>query len=164
MEQDNTEITYVEKKNLNLLLFLHTFFILVGIIVATIIISNKIAETSIDKTPSDIPTFDENDNLDTETYYVLKEYNGKVGIYENESLIYTLDTYIFTLPESEKKLLSEGIKVSSQKELYELLEEYYWFLNTTESGPSIIFNADKILSVTDIETPDAFTYLFVEES
>ncbi len=125
MEQENTEITYVEKKNLNLLLFLHTFFILVGIVVATILISNKITEMQIDNTPDDIPTFEENDDFDTETYYILKDYNGKIGIYENESLIYTLDKYIFTLPESDKKLLSEGIKVTSQKELYELLEEYY---------------------------------------
>ena len=57
--------------------------------------------------------------------FVLKEYNGKIGVYENESLIYTLDIYVFTLPEVDKQLLKDGIIVSTKEKLYELIEEYY---------------------------------------
>jgi hypothetical protein len=32
---------------------------------------------------------------------------------------------VFTLPENDKKLLKDGIVVSTKEELYELLEEYY---------------------------------------
>ena len=60
-----------------------------------------------------------------ENCYVLKEYNGKIGVFENESLIYTLDTFVFTLPLNDKKLLRDGIEVSTKEELYDLLEEYY---------------------------------------
>ena len=56
---------------------------------------------------------------------MLKEYNGKIGVYENNALVYTLDTYIFTLPEIDKQLLREGIITVDKTELYELIEEYY---------------------------------------
>ena len=48
-----------------------------------------------------------------------------IGVYENAALIYTLDTYVFTLPDIDKQLLREGIITASKTELYELIEEYY---------------------------------------
>ena len=75
------------------------------------------------KSEESIQVFDE---VSQETaVYKIKEYNGKIGIFENDALIYTLDVYLFTLPEKDKKLLSEGIQVSSKEELYEIIEEYY---------------------------------------
>ena len=56
---------------------------------------------------------------------MLKEYNGKIGVYENEALVYTIDTYVFTLPETDKQLLRDGIVTANKIELYELMEAYY---------------------------------------
>ena len=60
-----------------------------------------------------------------EKNYEVKEYNGRIGVFEDNSLLYTLDVYVFTLPKSDQKLLSDGIKADSKEELNEILEEYY---------------------------------------
>lgn len=88
------------------------------------IITSKVEKTINTALEPNIPVFDEVDK-EYKTEYILKEYNGKIGIFENDALIYTLNTYVFTLPENDKKLLSEGILASTQEELYELLEYYY---------------------------------------
>ena len=76
-------------------------------------------------TQNDIPIFEETPSDETIDIYCLKDYNGKIGIYKNNSLVYTLDVYVFTLPEEDKKLLTEGIEVSNKEELYDLIEIYY---------------------------------------
>ena len=87
-------------------------------------ISNKIENSINNALKTEIPVFDETIEEQT-TEYTLKEYNGKIGVFENGALIYTLDTYVFTLPQNDKKLLTDGITVSTEKELIELLEYYY---------------------------------------
>ena len=57
--------------------------------------------------------------------FELKEYNEKIGVFKNNALVYTIDTYVFTLPEADKQLLKNGIKVNSIEELENLIEEYY---------------------------------------
>ena len=71
--------------------------------------------------------FKDDNNKESETYirYEVKEYNGKIGIYKNNSLIYTMDIYTFTLPEYDRNLLACGIKTSSVDELYNIIAEYY---------------------------------------
>ncbi|MBQ4510492.1 MAG: hypothetical protein II984_07175 [Clostridia bacterium] len=88
----------------------------------------KINEKNITNEP-DLPVYENTDDndveIDEQVTYMLKEYNGKIGVYENAALIYTLDTYVFTLPDIDKQLLREGIITASKTELYELIEEYY---------------------------------------
>ena len=97
--------------------------------ISYLLLNNKFAETSAtNKTEEqDIPVFEEQeDTPDIEKIiYVLKEYNGKIGVYENDALIYTLDSYVFTLPEIDKQILKKGIVATNISELYELIEEYY---------------------------------------
>ena len=119
MEQEFNETG--KKENLKAII-IFSLIVIVSLTFFYFLVSKKI-ETNSTQQSSDLPAFEETN--DEETSYILKEYNGKIGIYENDSLIYTLDTYLFTLPEKDKKLLSEGISVSSKEELYEILEEYY---------------------------------------
>ena len=80
---------------------------------------------------NDIPTFEEKDEekpiieQPSTDIYCLKEYNGKIAIYKNEALIYTIDKFIFTLPDGDKKILKEGIYTTDLKEFYKIIEQYY---------------------------------------
>ena len=121
MEQETKEM---HDKQYFRIIFIFSIILIALFGIFYFLISDKITSTVKDINNNDIPVFDQNVQ-ETEIEYVLKEYNGKIGIFENEALIYTLDTYVFTLPENDKKLLSEGIVVSTQEELYELLEQYY---------------------------------------
>lgn len=107
--------------------YYHLLFIFSVILISTFIIFYFFVSRKIDKSfvNNDVPAFEETPYQAVDTKYILKEYNGKIGIFENEALIYTLDTYVFTLPEYDKKLLNDGIEISTKEELYELLEEYY---------------------------------------
>ncbi len=47
-----------------------------------------------------------------DTRYILREYNGKIGIFEasdDKTPLKTLDVYVFTLPESVSEALKVGI-------------------------------------------------------
>lgn len=129
MEQKNEENVFIEKKIFIFAVFVLTVLILTSIFLSYSLLNNKIIkinEDSIQNEP-EIPVYENKDDFVKEetTTYMLKEYNGKIGIYENESLIYTLDTYVFTLPETDKQLLKNGIIATSKSELYRLIEEYY---------------------------------------
>ena len=117
MEKENKEI---QGKQYYHLLIVFSILLVSTFIVFYFFLCRKINNTM---PRYETPAFSENESY--EVKYILKEYNGKIGIFENEALIYTLDTYIFTLPQNDKKLLSDGIEVSTKEELYKLLEEYY---------------------------------------
>lgn len=63
---------------------------------------------------------------DTQTGYWLKEYQGKIGVFENNKKApqQVLNVYIESLPEEDKELLRSGIKVKTHEELLELIENY----------------------------------------
>ena len=129
MEQKNEENVYIEKKIFIFSVFLLATLIITAVMISYLLLNNKIIESSstIIEFEPDVPAFEIKDEATAkkEIYYVLKEYNGKIGVYENESLIYTLDIYVFTLPEVDKQLLKDGIIVYTKEKLYELIEEYY---------------------------------------
>ena len=57
--------------------------------------------------------------------FLVKEQNGKIGIYDAEGkLIKIIDTHIKTLPEAERSAIKEGFNVTSEKELYDIIEAY----------------------------------------
>ncbi len=120
MEQENNNY----KKDLLRLIIVFSAVLIISLTFFYLLVNKKLDELqNRNNKNDDLPAFEE--TAQNSTKYLLKEYNGKIGIFENEALIYTLDTYIFTLPEKDQKLLSEGISVSSKEELYEILEEYY---------------------------------------
>ncbi len=57
--------------------------------------------------------------------WIVKEYEEMIGIFdENGGLVYSLDVYVKTLPEADRKLLREGIRITSEKQLRALIEDY----------------------------------------
>jgi len=59
-----------------------------------------------------------------DTTYVVKNYNNRIGVYQNDELIRIVDVNIDTLPAEEQKLLQDGITVNSKEELAGVLENY----------------------------------------
>lgn len=57
--------------------------------------------------------------------YNIKEYNGVVTVFDAESgfIVKITDTYISSLPENDRKKLSEGIKIDDDEKLRKLLED-----------------------------------------
>ena len=57
--------------------------------------------------------------------WIVKEYCGQIGIFSTEgTLLYVLDTYVKTLPEADRRLLGEGIRIDSKAELLSIVEDY----------------------------------------
>lgn len=60
-----------------------------------------------------------------EKIYTVHEYMGKIGIFdENGTLIKVLEVYVKTLPEADKRMLSEGFQVVGIKQLNAIIEDY----------------------------------------
>lgn len=124
-----------ENKNTNssksLLSQLFKLFFCLNILLIIIYFGLKIlTELENMKKEEDTPVFEETkeetiENSTEKDVYCIKEYNGKIGIYKNDALIYTIDKYIFTLPENDKKLLRDGIYTTDSEEFYEIIEQYY---------------------------------------
>ncbi len=57
--------------------------------------------------------------------WIVREYEERIGIFtEDGQLIRTIDVYTKTLPETDRRLLKEGIKITSEKQLNSLIEDY----------------------------------------
>ncbi len=60
------------------------------------------------------------------TVYTIKDYNGKIAVFENNSTnpqnVY--DSYTSVLPESDQIRLREGIVVSNASDLQRIIEDY----------------------------------------
>ena len=63
---------------------------------------------------------------DSGVVFILGESGGKLAVFSpDKSTVYqTFDVYIDTLPEYDRNLLIDGIKVTSSEELHSLLEDY----------------------------------------
>lgn len=68
----------------------------------------------------------ESDGSDNEKYYIIKEYNKRVSVFENNAKfpIYMSEVYVNDLPEADLILLKKGIRVNDKKTLNRLLEDY----------------------------------------
>ena len=122
MEQE-IKVTKKDSKILMLIIISLNLIIILMLSIGLYFLGNRLNE--LKNTPeNDLPAFEETEPKPSDTY-TLKDYNGKIGIYQNDSLVYTLDVYVFTLPEKDKKLLNEGITFSNIEELYSAIEEYY---------------------------------------
>ena len=67
-----------------------------------------------------------NDDNAPESFEILKEYNGKVALYDsnNTTPVSVYDIYIDSLPERDRKSLTEGIKIESEIHLDKILQDY----------------------------------------
>lgn len=71
-------------------------------------------------------SFTRKDDNIPESFEVLKEYNGKVALYNsnNTTPVSVYDIYIDSLPENDRKSLKEGIKIESDNHLDKILQDY----------------------------------------
>ena len=70
---------------------------------------------------------DEIKESETESFaeWKVAEYNGRIGIFSSDgTLLQMLETYVKTLPEADRTALREGILISSEEELYSVIEAY----------------------------------------
>jgi hypothetical protein len=132
MEQKDTQNIYVKKTEMYLVSSVLVLFIIIFGIVLLISQRPQIILTPVTSTTikEEITENVFNENIEEpeqtdKTIYMVKEYNGKIGVFKENALIYTMDVHIFTLPEYDKNLLACGIKAEGIDELYRILGEYY---------------------------------------
>ncbi len=73
------------------------------------------------------PTQSEIQSVKEFSGYTVKEYNGKISVFENGSSepLYSLDSpFVRDLPDYDRELLTKGIKAGSDEELLRILEDY----------------------------------------
>jgi hypothetical protein len=57
--------------------------------------------------------------------WIVKEYSGKIGIFKKDgTLTDVIDTYVKTLPESDRASLLEGIEIETQEQLRQIIQDY----------------------------------------
>lgn len=86
-----------------------------------VIISSVTQVSSTTTAPTQPPTQSESDKSDV---YTVKSENGRIVVYENDTLWQRTQTRVNTLPKADQKLLLYGIKASSKQEVKEILEDY----------------------------------------
>lgn len=125
MEHDKIDDNIVEKKVFIFSIFLLGLIIVLSIVICYFLLSNKLLNIKNEPQDTMIEVNKPVDEIVSEAVqYEVKSYNGKIGIFKNNSLVYTLDTYVFTLPESDKELLKRGIILTNINDLKRLIEEY----------------------------------------
>ncbi len=60
-----------------------------------------------------------------ERVWIIREYEGRIGVFsEDGALLDVIDIYTKTLPETDKNLLREGIRITSEQALRAIIEDY----------------------------------------
>lgn len=73
---------------------------------------------------ADIPATEAQTTVDNRVW-IVKEYNDVIGVFsEIGELEQVIDVYVKTLPEADRNLLREGIRVTSERQLRALIEDY----------------------------------------
>lgn len=71
------------------------------------------------------PTTEQTDATEEAHVWIVREYEERIGVFsENGELVRVIDVYTKTLPEADRRLLREGIRVTSEKQLYSIIEDY----------------------------------------
>jgi len=86
-------------------------------------------KTEENKNENNIKNTENTNNMESdilETILILGENNGKLAVLspDGQTVYETFDVYINTLPDYDKNLLQNGIKIKTAEELYSLLEDY----------------------------------------
>ena len=126
MDKNNENANFIEKKHFSLSIIFLTVITMTLFIITYFTLNNRISNMSEKNITADKPVFNESITAESvENSYMIKEFEDKIGVFKNGDFQYYLDVYIFTLPEKEQKLLNQGIVVSSEQELFDILSSYY---------------------------------------
>ena len=72
---------------------------------------------------TDLPTTEA--TTKDESVWIVKEHFGQIGIFtEDGTLLRTIEIYTKTLPETDRMLLKEGIRIVTKESLNSLIEDY----------------------------------------
>ena len=79
----------------------------------------------IDKEDDDTSISTGNDNIDKESF-LIKEHSGQIGIFSLKTgeILYVIERYTKTLPETDRRLLQEGFVVIGISGIYSVIEDY----------------------------------------
>lgn len=104
-------------------------FMLLCIVITSVILPSmprtNAMENNIDADANSV--VQDNSSADEEEkVFIIKEYNGKVAVFEgqNENPLFVSDVFVSNLPEADKELLESGIEVKTEKQLNRLIEDY----------------------------------------
>ena len=127
MEHQNDNGDFIDKKQFVLSMAVIMAICVILFLTIFLMLNNRITKLHETKPNEQQPVFNEtaSDETEADDEYVIKEFDGKIGVFKNGDFQYMIDVYVFTLPEYDKKLLSQGIKVSSEQELNDVLSSYY---------------------------------------
>ena len=91
------------------------------------LLDRKVNELENKYTQNTLPVFKETTDTENpvQSVYTLKEFNGKIGVFKDGDFQYQVDIYMFSLPETDKKLLQQGIIASTEQELNDIISSYY---------------------------------------
>ena len=71
------------------------------------------------------PSGSESDFSSEQSGWILKEYNGQIGVFlPDGTMLRLIDTYVKTLPKADQIMLEEGIYAMTEQELRSLIEDY----------------------------------------
>lgn len=126
MDKNNENANFIDKKQFSISIIFLTFLVITLFGAIFFSLNNKITNLHKEDTNVDVPVFNESvTETPTKDTYMIKEFDGKIGVYKNGDFQYYIDVYVFTLPENEQKLLYQGITTSSEQELSDILSSYY---------------------------------------
>ncbi|MBO5416133.1 MAG: hypothetical protein J6A83_05840 [Clostridia bacterium] len=124
-----------EKKNLITLFGTYSAILLATAIIGIIVLLTRLP-SGTDDTPEtvieteyiyvwvDVPATSTGTSSD-DRIWIVKEYNGVIGVFsEDGKLEQSIHVYVKTLPEADRNMLREGIRVTSERKLRELIEDY----------------------------------------
>ena len=123
MEQEEN---YITKKFFALTIFSVLVLLIVFSVWSFASFNSKIKEIDSNENVQAVTVYKEVEVVKEETpCYLVKEFDGKIGVFKNNDFQYYIDVYVYTLTEQDKNLLHQGIEASSEQEVNEILSCYY---------------------------------------
>lgn len=105
-------------------------FLFVCIIITSVIIPSLphagAIEKNINVDTESVVQNDDKTSKDLDEKFTIKEYNGKVAVFENDSEkpSFVSDVSVNNLPKADQSALKKGIEVNSKRALNRLVEDY----------------------------------------
>ena len=115
-------------ENMHFPLYACTGVLIISVILTSLAVGmflyTRIAEIEAEMqwiTDDSLPT-----NVSEVSKYVLREYEGRIGIFEGDGIVPTevLNVYVFTLPAADRNALDIGITVYGTDALCALIEDF----------------------------------------
>ena len=125
-----------ERRGITLILLGYSLMMLLIFTCTIFLIEKRWSKSSVEQTSRDPVTekyvyvYQDSTEIQTDPptedrAWIIKEHEKKIGIFsEDGALLRVLDIYTNTLPSTDQRLLREGIVVTSQSDLYALIEDY----------------------------------------